>query len=92
MAEGTTVKQLADVFKMSVPRILQLLEEATLPQRVETDIVTPDHRHAFVGFMQRARGGSDAAAATPTKLTLTRTTHAAVKAPGGGVRDRKSVV
>ena len=88
MAEGTNVKQLADVFKMSVPRILQLLEEAALPQRVETDIVTPEHRHAFVGFLQRLRGGSDVAVSTPTKLTLTRTTHAAVKAPGGGVRGR----
>ena len=88
MAEGTTVKQLADMFKMSVPRVLQLLEEARLPHRTETDLVTPDQRHAFVGFMQRRAGGGDAVAAAPTKLTLTRTTHAAVRAPGAGMKSR----
>ena len=88
MAEGTTVKQLADMFKMSVPRVLQLLEEAKLPHRTETDVVTPDQRHAFVGFMQRRAGGGEAVVAAPTKLTLTRTTHAAVRAPGAGTKSR----
>jgi len=84
MAE-MTVKQLAETVGTPVDRLLQQMNEADLPQKVETDAVTETEKEKLLAHLKRSHGETGEA---PKKITLKRRTVSKIKAGGSAGRGR----
>ncbi|MBT6245026.1 MAG: translation initiation factor IF-2 [Gammaproteobacteria bacterium] len=84
MAE-MTVKQLAETVGTPVDRLLQQMNEADLPQKVETDSVTEGEKEKLLSHLKRSHGETGEA---PKKITLKRRTVSTIKAGGNAGRGR----
>ncbi len=80
-----TVKELADVVKTSVDRLLSQMKEAGLPQTSAEQTVTDEQKQTLLSFLKKSHGE---AAEAPKKITLKRKATTTLKTGQGG---RKAV-
>ncbi len=80
-----TVSQLAESIKVSIDRLLQLLQEVGLHQGKAEDIVSEDQKHILLDHFKKAHGDAEGA---PKKITLTRRTIGKLKTGGAAGRGR----
>ena len=80
-----TVSQLAESVGTPVDRLLQQMQEAGLPQKSETDLVSEDEKQSLLTHIKKTHGDSDEA---PVKITLKRRTLSTLKTAGSAGRGR----
>ena len=80
-----TVSQLAESVGTPVDRLLQQMQEAGLPQKSETDLVSEDEKQSLLTHIKKSHGESDEA---PAKITLKRRTLSTLKTAGSAGRGR----
>ena len=80
-----TVSQLAESVGTPVDRLLQQMQEAGLPQKSETDLVSEDEKQSLLTHIKKTHGNSDEA---PVKITLKRRTLSTLKTAGSAGRGR----
>ena len=74
-----TVKQLAAAVSVPVERLLNMMRDAGLPQRNETDTVSDEQKRELLAFSQRA----NAAPRPPRRITLKRTSRSTLRTGQG---------
>jgi translation initiation factor IF-2 len=80
-----TVSQLAESVGTPVDRLLQQMQEAGLPQKSETALVSEDEKQSLLAHIKKTHGESDEA---PAKITLKRRTLSTLKTAGSAGRGR----
>ena len=88
MAAAVTVAQFADVLKVPVERLLEQLAEAGVDIKDADALVDDDTKMVLLNHLQRRHGNDDAAASTPTKVTLNRRDRSELKVSGSAGRAR----
>ena len=88
MAAAVTVAQFADVLKVPVERLLEQLAEAGVDIKDADALVDDDTKMVLLNHLQRRHGSDDAAASTPTKVTLNRRDRSELKVSGSAGRAR----
>lgn len=76
-----TVKELADVVKISVDRLLSQMKEAGLPQTGSDQSVSDNQKQTLLAFLKSSHGES---AEAPKKITLKRKATTTLKTGTGG--------
>ncbi|ASP37246.1 translation initiation factor IF-2 [Bacterioplanes sanyensis] len=76
-----TVKELADVVKISVDRLLSQMKEAGLPQTAAEQTVSDEQKQTLLSFLKKSHGES---AEAPKKITLKRKATTTLKTGQGG--------
>jgi len=88
MAAAVTVAQFADVLKVPVERLLEQLAEAGVDIKDADALVDDDTKMVLLNHLQRRQGKDEAAASTPTKVTLNRRDRSELKVSGSAGRAR----
>ena len=88
MAAAVTVAQFADVLKVPVERLLEQLAEAGVDIKDADALVDDDTKMVLLNHLQRRQGNDEAAASTPTKVTLNRRDRSELKVSGSAGRAR----
>jgi translation initiation factor IF-2 len=81
MAE-VTVKQLAGVVGVPVERLLAQMQEAGIAGKKDESLVSETERQALLNHLKRSHGEEDDNVASPSKITLKRTTTSQLKVAG----------
>jgi translation initiation factor IF-2 len=80
-----TVKQLAETIGTPVDRLLLQMQEATLSQSNEEDLVSEDQKETLLSFLKKSHGDTGGA---PKKITLKRRTLSTLKTGGSAGRGK----
>ncbi|PIE43169.1 MAG: translation initiation factor IF-2 [Gammaproteobacteria bacterium] len=80
---NVTVKQLAEDVGAPVDRLLKQMQDAGLPGKTESDLVSDDEKQTLLAFLKKSHGESSA---EPRKITLKRKTTTTLKTAGGAGR------
>src|SRR6476469_2863796 len=86
MAQQTTIRKLAELVNTPVEKLLEQLAEAGMSFSGPDQVVTSMEKVKLLGFLKRAHGKSDAAAAevdAPKKITLNRSRKQEITVGGG---------
>ena len=83
-----TVKQYADVIKISVEKLIEQLEKAGLSGKSAEDRISDNEKTELLGYLRRKHGKDDESG--PKKITLRRKTISEIKVPvsGQGIRNK----
>ena len=84
MAEQT-VGKLAETIGTPVDRLLQQIDEASLPQRSAEDLITEEQKEQLLSHLKKSHGEDEGA---PKKITLKRRTVSQLKTGGSSGRGR----
>ncbi len=78
-----TVRQLAEIVKIPLEKLLEQLQEAGLSVRTGDDLITEDEKMQLLNSLRKRHGKSDGAVATaPRRVTLERRKVIAIKQSG----------
>jgi len=90
MAE-VTVKQFADVVGISVDLLLAQLDQAGLPDKDPSDLITDNEKSQLLSYLRQIHGGEEGT--EPTRITLRRKKVSEIKLPAerGRIRLRGGI-
>ena len=94
MSQQTTIRKLADLVNTPVDKLLEQLAEAGMSFDGPDQVVTSTEKVKLLGFLRRAHGKADKAAAeaaTPKKITLNRKKVQELTVGGGRTRSTVAV-
>ncbi|MGY3264704.1 translation initiation factor IF-2 [Lysobacter sp. HA35] len=95
MSQQTTIRKLAELVNTPVEKLLEQLAEAGMSFSGPDQVVTSMEKVKLLGFLKRAHGKSDAAAAevdAPKKITLNRSRKQEITVGGGKAKQTVDVV
>ncbi|WP_133499940.1 translation initiation factor IF-2 [Cognatilysobacter terrigena] len=95
MSQQTTIRKLAELVNTPVEKLLEQLAEAGMAFSGPDQVVTSIEKVKLLGFLKRAHGKSDGAAAevdAPKKITLNRSRKQEITVGGGKAKQTVDVV
>ncbi|GGZ58512.1 translation initiation factor IF-2 [Lysobacter xinjiangensis] len=95
MSQQTTIRKLAELVNTPVEKLLEQLAEAGMKFSGPDQVVTSIEKVKLLGFLKRAHGKSEAAAAevdAPKKITLNRSRKQEITVGGGKAKQTVDVV